>query len=283
MRVWVLGGRGMLGRAVAAEFRARGAEVTASGHDEADITDASRLLALAGELRPHWIVNCAAMTNVDACETDSDLAVAVNDLAVANVAAAAEACGARLAHVSTDYVFDGTGTRPYREHDATGPLSVYGSSKLGGERRALALPGALVVRVSWLFGEGGRNFARTIAERVPQGEALRVVADQVGCPTHTGSTARAICDLAAVGASGVVHYRDAPSISWHGFATAIVRALGSNLEVAAIETGEMPRPARRPAYSVLDVSKFEALTGRPVEHWSDGLRSYLLHEEAVRT
>lgn len=291
MRVVVLGGGGMLGRAVAEEWSRRGAAVEALSHAAADVADAGRLAVVAAASRPDWIVNCAALTRVDDCESRREEAMRTNGEAVGNVAAAAASVGARLLQVSTDYVFDGAATRPYREEDRTAPVSVYGASKLEGERRALAAARAraLVVRVSWLFGAGGANFARAIARQVEERrvsgrrDPLRVVADQVGCPTHTGSAARALCDLAAAGAAGVVHYRDRDPVSWHGFARRIVAELGSDLDIEAIETQAMARPARRPAYSVLAVERFEEITGRPVEPWLDGLKHYLNCEETVRT
>jgi dTDP-4-dehydrorhamnose reductase len=294
MRVLLLGGGGMLARAIVSEWGARGAEVRALDRRSADVTSATRLMAAAREARPDWIVNCAALTRVDDCEAQPAAAMQVNDEAVGHAAAAAADVGARLLQVSTDYVFDGAASRPYREDDATGPLSVYGRSKLAGERRAREnrAARALVVRVSWLFGEGGPNFARTIARQVEERrgagrrDPLRVVADQTGCPTHTGSVARALWDLVAAGSEGVVHYRDREPVSWHGFARRVVAELGSDLEVEAISSAEMQRPARRPAYSVLDVERFEAITGRRVELWSEGLKHYLQslrYEETVRT
>lgn len=229
--------------------------------------------------RPELIVNCAAVTKVDDCETQRDHALAVNGDAVAHIVEAADTIGARVIQVSSDYVFNGRAEIPYREDAATDPLSVYGESKLRGEKRALESPRALVLRASWLFGPGGPNFMTTMLRlferQRTEGTPVRVVADQVGCPTYTPFLAGAICDLAERGATGLMHYRNRDAVSWHEFATTIAGAAGSTGEVAAITTAEFPRPATRPAYSVLDVQRFEALVGRRVESWSAGVELYM--------
>jgi dTDP-4-dehydrorhamnose reductase len=276
MRSLILGGEGMLGRAVAAEARRRGVAVLALSRAAADVTDPDRLSYWVARWRPELVVNCAAFTQVDACEERRDHAFAVNGAAVAHVASAAEQAGARLIHLSTDYVFDGTAREPYREDAATAPRSVYGESKLAGEALALAYEGALVVRASWLFGPGGPNFAATMLRLLAQGQApLRVVHDQVGSPTYTPYLAAAVLDLAATGATGLVHYRNRDEVSWHGFASAIARREAPAVEVVPVTTDEFPRPAPRPAYSVLDVSRCEQLLGRPVRRWESGLDDYL--------
>ena len=179
----------------------------------------------------------------------------------------------RLIHVSTDYVFDGRGRQPYREGDATAPQTAYGRSKLRGERAVLKA-GGLVLRTSWVFGPEGRNFVTAIAAGISRGAPLRVVKDQVGCPTYAPYLARALVSLASAGASGIIHYRNTPATSWHGFAVAIVDALGLGLEVAPIKTAELARPAVRPPYSVLDTTRFESIAGRRVEAWRPGLDDY---------
>ncbi len=276
MRTLIFGGTGMLGRALAAEARTRGFAALALSHGQADVRDDERLLYWADTFRPELVVNCAAFTKVDRCESEPDLADAVNGEAVAHVAAAAGRAGARLVQISTDYVFDGRATTPYREDAPTAPLSVYGKSKLVGEERALSLPGALVVRTSWLFGPGGPNFAATIVKKIAGGERrLTVVHDQVGCPTYTPFLARAVLDLAPLEISGIVHYVNRDPVSWYSFADEIARLWASGVEVVPVTTAEVPRPAPRPAYSVLDVSRFEEAVGRRVEPWGWGLVEYL--------
>lgn len=271
-RALVFGGTGMLGRAVTAHWRRHGTAVLALSHAQADVADRRRLAEWTDRFRPELVVNCAAFTRVDDCETESEKAMATNGAAVANVAAAAERAGADLVHISTDYVFDGRSDRPYPEDAPTAPLSVYGRSKLEGEREALRYPRALVLRSCWLFGPGGPNFVKTMRRLAGTGEPLRVVDDQVGCPTYTPFLARAIWDLAGHGVHGVIHYCNRDAVSWYGFAREI---LGPDAEIAPVTTAELSRPARRPARSVLDVGRFQHAVGRRVEPWIHGLGQYL--------
>lgn len=279
MRTLILGGTGMLGRAVVEQARQRGWPALGPSRAQLSIEDGSALRAVARSFQPQLIVNCAAFTKVDECETRRERALAVNGTALDHVVAVAAATGAQVVQVSSDYVFDGAASVPYAEGAAVAPLSVYGESKLLGERRALLYERALVLRTSWLFGPGGPNFMATMLglfERNRRdGTAVRVVTDQVGCPTYTPFLAAAICDAAARRLVGVVHYRNRDAVSWHGFAAYIARAAGTTLTVEPVSTAGFPRPARRPAYSVLDVTRFEAALGRPVETWSAGVELYL--------
>jgi len=272
MRCLILGGTGMLGSAVVAAARARGWAALGLSRTQGDLTDRDRLLGWAERFRPDVVVNCAAYTKVDAAETERELAFAVNGEGAAAAAALAERAGARLVHVSTDYVFDGKADEPYREDAPTAPLSVYGQSKLEGERRALAYGRAVVVRTSWLFGPGGPNFVAAMVGLIEAGRLpLRVVADQQGGPTSTASLARALLDLALWETTGVVHFQNREPVSWYAFAVEIARLWSGAVEVVPVTTAEFPRPAPRPAYSVLDVGRFEHLAGRRVEPWEEGL------------
>jgi len=277
----IFGGTGMLGHALVTAARARGHAALALSRAQADVEDAGQLRYWAETFRPETVINCAAYTKVDPAEGDGrDKAFAVNGAAVRNVVAAASAAGARLLHVSTDYVFDGTARDPYPEDAPTNPLSVYGQSKLDGEREALAHDKALVVRTSWLFGPGGPNFVATMVRLIEEGKLpLKVVHDQEGCPTYTPYLAGALLDLASLGAplglTGVVHYRNRERASWCDFAEAIARLWSGTAEVVPVTTREVPRPAPRPAYSVLGVGRFEAVVGRRVEAWETGLAEYL--------
>lgn len=276
MRCLVLGGAGMLGQAVVAAARSRGWDALGLSRQQADVTDRDRLLHWAETFRPELVVNCAAFTKVDACEVEVERAFAVNAEAVAHVAAAAERVKARLAHVSTDYVFEGEACEPYREDAAAAPRSVYGRSKLAGERRALAYDRSLVVRTSWLFGPGGASFVTTLVDLIAAGKLpLRVVRDQLGCPTYSRFLAAALLDLGRLGAAGIVHYRNREPVSWYAFAVEIARRWCGGVEVVPVTSAEFPRPAPRPAYSVLDVARFEALAGRRAESWEPGLEETL--------
>lgn len=267
----------MLGQAVVREAQKQGHEALGLSHALADVTSRESLFSWVDSFEPGVVINCAAFTKVDACETEPETAFRVNGEGVANAAAAADRAGARLLHVSSDYVFDGTAREPYPEDAATGPLSVYGQSKLLGERHALAYDRGLVVRTSWLFGPGGPNFAATMVNLIRQGKLpLRVVDDQVGRPTYTAFLARALVDLAPLKIAGIVHYGNREPVSWYSFAATIARLVSPEAQVLPVTTAEFPRPAPRPAYSVLAVGRFEETVGRPVEPWEAGLSEYLV-------
>jgi dTDP-4-dehydrorhamnose reductase len=280
MRTLIVGGTGMLGQAVLAAARGRGWPALALSRAQADIEDETRLDYWMAEFRPQVVINCAAFTHVDDCEAESGRSLAVNGEAVGCLARAAGRAGARLLHVSTDYVFDGAERQqPYTEDDAVGPRSAYGRGKLVGEQRALAHGNSLVVRTSWLFGAGGPNFVAAITRQIDLGtNPLRVVSDQLGAPTYTPFLARALVDLAPLAATGIVQYRNREPVSWYSFAATIARwwpGARGVVEVLPVATAEYPRPAPRPAYSVLSVERCEALLGRRVESWELGLAEYL--------
>ncbi len=276
MRVLVFGGTGMLGRSVVGEARRRGYPALGLSREQGDITQSDVPRQWVERFRPQVVVNCAAFTRVDDCEAHKEQALEVNGHSVAHVVAGAQSLGARLVQVSTDYVFDGRGTSPYPNDGRTGPVSVYGESKLLGEQEALAYDRSLVLRVSWLFGAGAGNFVTTMLRLARQGmNPLRVVDDQVGGPTYTRFLARALLDLAGAEATGVLSYQNREAVSWYGFAREILRQEYPAVAVEAVKTEDFPRPAPRPAYSVLDVSPTEAILGRPVETWSAGLAHYL--------
>ena len=266
----------MLGTAVVAHWRRRQQPVLGLSRGQADVTDRGRLGEWMRSFLPEIVVNCAAFTQVDRCETERERALAVNGDAVANVVDAAREVAARVIHVSSDYVFDGQAGAPYTEDAVTAPRSAYGESKLRGEEEALSDPRALVLRSSWLFGPGGPNFVATIRRLLAEGQdPLRVVDDQVGRPTYTPFLARAIWDLARLDLCGIVHYGNREAVSWHGFATEIARVVAPDARVLPVPTSEFPRPAQRPAYSVLDTRLFETAVGRRVETWISGLAAYL--------
>jgi dTDP-4-dehydrorhamnose reductase len=275
MRLLITGAAGMLGRDLAAAASAAGHEVSALGRAELDITDAASVTAAIEAARAECVVNCAAYTDVDGAESHPELAQAVNADGAGIVAAAATAAGAWIVHVSSDYVFDGTGTEPYVESDPTGPISVYGSSKLGGERAvsARAPDRHTIVRSSWLFGTGGPCFPATILRLAGERERLTVVADQVGCPTFTGHLAPALVAVAEGRAPGVVHVAGAGHCSWYEFAVEIVARSGRVCEVVPGTTAELGRPAPRPAYSVLGTERPDVAPR--LADWRAGLAEFL--------
>jgi dTDP-4-dehydrorhamnose reductase len=226
--------------------------------------------------RPTTVINCAAFTAVDDCESNEELALAVNATAVGHLAAACQKTGARLVHISTDYVFSGDGKVPYTEDSPVAPKSAYGRTKLRGEELARMAGKHLVVRTAWLYGHGSRNFVEAIRSQIDNGaDTLKVVADQTGCPTYCDDLADALLDLADAGAHGTVHAVNAGHTTWHGFAEEIVSCLGADTVVRPVTTAEFPRPADRPAYSVLDISLLEGILGRSMPPWAEALARYL--------
>jgi dTDP-4-dehydrorhamnose reductase len=272
----VLGVFGQLGRAVERLAVDRGLQIVGHDMDTLDIRDAEAVDAVMLKHRPSAVINCAAFTAVDRCETEEEKATAINGTAVGHLAAACDRSASMLLHVSTDYVFSGDAGRPYTEADAVAPVSAYGRSKLLGEELAATAKRHLIVRTAWLYGHGGQNFVETIRRQIDQGNrSLRVVADQVGSPTFCDDLADALIDLSAANAGGIVHAVNAGVTSWHGFAVEIARILGVDVEVEAVSTAEFPRPAPRPAYSVLDTGRLERLIGRPLPPWQNALARYL--------
>lgn len=264
------------------ELPRRGVDVVGVDVAEMDVTDAGRVRAVMEAERPDVVVNCAAFTNVDGCERERDLCFDVNGRGAGNVAAAAAAAGARVIHISTDYVFDGRSQVAYKEDDEPAPLSAYGESKLDGERK-VAAAGAdyTTVRTSWLFGAGGANFVSKILGRAKEGEALEVVDDQRGSPTYAGHLAAALAILLTVEFRGVVHVAGSGEASWFDVAGEVLRLTGYRVPLKAIAAADLDAPARRPHYSALDSSLYKALTGEEVPPWQEGVAAYLRDMEEV--
>jgi dTDP-4-dehydrorhamnose reductase len=273
MRLLVTGAGGMLGAAVADAAAERGHDVVPLPRAELDVTDATAVRRAVADVGPHAVVHCAAWTDVDGAEADEARATAVNGAGAGHVASAAARAGARVVHVSTDYVFDGRQSASYVEDDEPGPLSAYGRSKLAGERAvAAAAEDHAIVRTAWLFGAGGRNFVDTVLALAQDRDELRVVADQVGSPTWVGHLAPALVDLAEAGGRGIFHVAAAGRCSWHGLAVeAFARA---RLDCRAIPTtsADFPRPAPRPACSVLCSTRPDAPVLPP---WQEGLAAHM--------
>lgn len=277
-RRWLItGATGMVGTDVRNELEARGETVVAFGRSELDITDEPEVLTAVARVQPDVIVNCAAYTKVDDAETNEHTANAINGSGVEALARAANAAGALLTHISTDFVFDGSKTTPYEVNDPTRPLSAYGRSKLLGEIAATHADSHLVIRTAWLFGVHGHNFVEAIRNQVRKGtNPLRVVSDQRGRPTYTPHLAHAIIRLCGNDrARGIVHYADEDECTWFDFASAIVEEMGAETRVEPVSTDQFPRPAKRPAYSVLSTERYERLTGVKPESWREGLQEYL--------
>jgi dTDP-4-dehydrorhamnose reductase len=274
MRLLVTGAGGMLGRAVVEAATRLGHEVSGATRAELDITDPAAVRGAVLDARAQAVINCAAYTDVDGAESDWANAEAVNCTGAGNVAAAAAKAGAGIVHVSTDYVFDGSKRQPWLESDATGPLGVYGETKLGGEHAVAAANAKhAIVRTAWLFGTGGKNFVDTMLGFGAQRDEVAVVTDQIGCPTWTGHLAGALVELAErPDETGIHHIAGAGSCSWNELALELFQRAGVDCRVRPATTEEFPRPARRPAYSVLGTERADPLV---LPAWQEGVAEYL--------
>jgi len=287
VRLLIAGANGMLAHDLRRVAERAGHELVLVDLPELDITDAAAVDAFFARERPQASVNCAAWTDVDGAEAQRDLARAVNADGAGNLARAAARLDTPLLHISTDYVFDGAPPldgegrpRPYLESDPTGPRSVYGATKLEGERQVLAASSEhTVVRTSWLYGVNGRNFVGTMLEQAREREAVQVVDDQVGCPTWSGHLAPALLGLLERQVRGLVHLAGTGHVSWHGLAREIFRQAEVRCEVQAITTADKPRPAPRPPWSALESERTDLFT--PLPPWQDGLAGYLAARDGM--
>ena len=283
MRVTLFGASGLLGQELVRELRGNkptgdkgcGEPLTALSSKDADLRDRARVRDVILDSRPDWILLSAAYTDVDGCESNRDLAFAVNCEGAINVAEAAREAGSRLLFLSTDYVFDGSKNSPYEITDPRNPTSVYGKSKARAEERLLEiLPEVCIVRTSWLFGHGGKCFPATILKLAAARPEISVVNDQRGSPTFARDLASALVELCRADAHGFVHVTNSGDCTWYDFATEIVRASGLSATVKPVTTAEFPRPARRPAYSVLSPDSLHTYNIH-MPPWQDALRRYL--------
>ena len=279
-RVVITGGGGMLASALRRTLEARGVKPHVLNRAACDITDARAVDDLFELQRPTLILNCAAYTKVDLAEKETELANRVNGTGAENLARGCAACGAKLVHYSTDYVFDGTLRRPLRPDDPVGPQSAYGKSKLLGEQAIQRVGGLdyLIPRTAWLYGPGGPNFVKTMVTVAKAGKPLRVINDQFGSPTYTLDLAVATLELLDRDATGVWHLSNAGETNWHDFARAIFEQWGltPDLQPTTSDAWKAQRPdsATRPAYSVLDVTPFAETVGHPMRDWREALAAF---------
>ncbi len=273
MRIVVTGANGQLGKEIAKQGSDH--ELILTDHDTLNITNSSAVATFMKVIKPDAVIHCAAYTNVDGAEADYDGAFHINVVGAQNMAAGCLEVGARMVYVSTDYVFDGQKQQPYREFDSVNPQSVYGITKWQGEEIVRHILGRhYIVRTAWLYGEGN-NFVRTMLSLAEKNDRIRVVNDQIGTPTSTIDLAKSIFTLLATDAYGTYHGTCQGYCSWYDFACEIFRQTGKQVEVLPVTTSEFPRPAKRPAYSILDNYMLRMTVGDPMRNWKLALEDYI--------
>ncbi|MBP2654171.1 MAG: rmlD 1 [Firmicutes bacterium] len=273
MKILVTGANGQLGREVVRQGKDH--ELVLTDYDTLDIANCKAVALFMREIKPQAVIHCAAYTNVDGAEKDEDGAFRVNVVGAQNIAAGCLETGARMVYVSTDYVFDGTKTEAYREFDQVNPQSVYGRTKWQGEELVRRILGRhYIVRTAWLYGDGN-NFVRTMLRLAETNDTLRVVHDQVGTPTSTVDLAKAIFALLDSDAYGTYHATCQGQCSWYEFACEIFRQAGKKVKIIPVTTDEFPRPAKRPAHSVLDNYMLRMTVGDTTRPWQESIKEYI--------
>jgi dTDP-4-dehydrorhamnose reductase len=278
LKILVTGAGGQLGQELVRLPAQPGLGIIGFGRDELDVTDPEQCRNVIRSCNPDAVIHCAAYTKVDQAESEPDEAYRVNAEGARNAALAAELVGAKFVYISTDYVFDGKAKVPYRESDRPNPQSVYGKSKLAGEQFTKSLSSRyFIVRTSWVYGMYGSNFVKTMLKLAGERDSLKVVDDQIGSPTYTLDLAQFLLELVTTDHYGVFHASNTGVCSWYEFAKAIFEERGLNVRVEPCTTEEFPRPAPRPAYSVLDHGAIRAHGFRPLRSWREALGNFLKH------
>jgi dTDP-4-dehydrorhamnose reductase len=281
--ILITGAKGQLGNELrVASGKYFGYDFVFTDVDELDITDAHKTRDFIHTRKPDWIINCAAYTQVDKAEGDEKNAMLINAGAVRNIASVIKDTTCRFIHISTDYVFEGNSNVPYTESSLTNPLTVYGRSKLEGEKAALAHHATMVIRTSWLYSSFGQNFVKTIIRLAGERDKIKVVSDQIGTPTYAADLADAILSIISgvirhqnAFNSGIYHYSNEGICSWYDFASAIIEEMGLKCEIIPIPTSEYPTAAKRPVYSVLDKAKIKENYSLNIPNWRTGLQRCL--------
>ena len=275
-KILVTGANGQLGRAICELYTGNPeVEIIKTDVAELDITDVAATVAMIEEVKPYAIINCAAHTNVNACETDVDNAYKINAIGPRNLSIAAAKTGAKMVHVSTDYVFEGNGTVPYTEFDDTNPLGMYGKTKLEGEKFVQQFTDKFfIILTAWLYGDG-KNFVKTMLKLSETNDEVKVVGDQIGSPTSTKVLADIINELIFTENYGIFHGTCEGFCSWADFTEEIFRLAGKKTKVKHITTEEFPTPAKRPAYSVLDNYMLKLTTGYTAPDWKEAIKEYI--------
>jgi dTDP-4-dehydrorhamnose reductase len=276
MKVLVTGANGQLGQELVKQLAVSKHQLYAFTKDELDITDQEQVVAICDELRPNVIINAAAYTNVDGAESNQELAFQVNAVGQRNLAVAAEKIAAKICYVSTDYVFNGQATSPYNEYSNVEPIGVYGQSKYAGEFLTQTLSTKyFIVRTAWVYGEFGANFVKTMLKLAEERDELGVVHDQVGSPTNAVDLAQFLIELIDTEKYGIYHCTNSGICTWYEFAKEIFSLSNKNITVNPLTSEQFPRPAKRPAYSVLGDLALKMNGFAPRRHWKDALYEYL--------
>jgi dTDP-4-dehydrorhamnose reductase len=276
-KILITGANGQLGseiRFLAAQYADR--EFVYTDYQELDITDAGAVSAFVEKGNYYALINCAAYTAVDKAESEKDKAYLINEIGAKNLAAAAAKVGAKFVHISTDFIFDGTHSRPILEDDIPAPLSVYGASKWTGEQAVMtAAPDCLILRTSWVYSSYGANFVKTMMRLCSERDSLTVIFDQIGTPTYARDLAQSILSILDISIdkkiSGVFNYSNEGVASWYDFAIAVRDMAGLRANILPIETSQYPTPAVRPKYSVLNKKKFKDTFGMEIPYWRSSL------------
>lgn len=275
MKILITGANGQLGRELTKQYSQRKEELILTDVDQLDITNVEQVYNFVNVHKPDVIINCAAHTAVDKCEVEEERAYRINAIGPKNLSAAAYAVGAEIVQISTDYVFDGEGSKPITEFDAPNPQTVYGASKLQGEKLTAEFnPKHYILRTAWLYGDGN-NFVKTMLKLSETNKSIKVVNDQHGSPTSTVDLARAIIKLVDEKNYGLFHATCKGECTWYEFTKEIFRIKGINTEVVPCTTDEFPRPAKRPKYSVLSNHMMEMTTGDIMRSWQEAIEEYL--------
>ncbi len=280
MRLLVTGSDGLVGTSIlpilASQF-----EIVPFIETQWDITDRDQGASVLADVKPDWLINLAAVTDVDGCEDRPDVAFRVNGDGPGILASLCAQHGVRFLHFSTDYVFDGKGTAPYTEEQPTNPLSIYGKSKRRGEEKTLAEDGsAIIVRTEWIYGDGGESFITKVVRAARANGKAQVVDDQTGAPTYAKDLADPIAALINGQRQGIYHVTNSGSTTWYGFARHIFSVLGMDVPCTPITSAQLTRKAPRPTYSVLDCSKMQSDTGIRMRSWQEAVEEYLGNNES---
>ncbi|WP_116188408.1 dTDP-4-dehydrorhamnose reductase [Paenibacillus taihuensis] len=277
MKIVITGANGQLGQELVQLSLSPNLQIIGLGRDKLDITDLEQCYDVVGSLLPDVIIHCAAYTAVDKAESEPDEAFRINGEGTHNIAMAAKKSGAKLCYISTDYVFDGSGNTPYEENDPVNPQSVYGKSKLAGEQEVRNLLEAYyIVRTSWVFGKYGNNFVKTILKLAGERDELKVVSDQIGSPTYTLDLANFLIELVQTEKYGTYHASNSGTCSWFDFALAAVQESQiTSVKLTPCTTAEFPRPAARPAFSVMRHTAMERVGFSDLRHWREALIHFI--------